>query len=335
MKTASYFTRLDDHKVRCELCPHHCVIREGKRGFCLTRQNKDGILVSANYCRPVSTAVDPIEKKPLYHFRPGRTIFSTGPNGCTFKCSFCQNCEISQEILPTREVSAAKLARSIIDSRTIGAAYTYSEPYIWYETIMDVGSRVKEAGLCNVMVTNGYMEPAPLDDLLRIVDAMNIDIKSMNPDFYRRLCKGELQPVLRTCETVKKHAHLEITNLLITGENDSENEIRKLVSFIATNLGSDTPLHISRYFPRYKLAHPATAERSLLSAWELAREKLDFVYLGNTHARDKADTFCPSCGALLVTRSGYRTAVTRELARQPDGSTRCGTCSRKIALVPA
>ncbi|HEX7511547.1 MAG TPA: radical SAM protein, partial [Chitinivibrionales bacterium] len=221
MKTASYYTPLDSTKLRCDLCPHHCILAEGKRGICLTRRNENGVLVSLNYCRPVSTAVDPIEKKPLYHFFPGSRIFSTGPNGCTFKCLFCQNCEISQDIIPTREIPAASLAEAIIRSGTIGVAYTYSEPYIWFETIMDTAPLVKNAGLKNVMVTNGFMEPAPLAKLLSVIDAMNIDIKSIRPDFYKKLCKATLEPVLRTCETVKKKCHLEITNLIIPQENDT------------------------------------------------------------------------------------------------------------------
>ncbi len=333
MKSASYYTALENSKVRCELCPHHCLLTDGKRGICLTRQNQKGELVSLNYCRPVSTAVDPIEKKPLYHFYPGTQIFSSGPNGCTFKCSFCQNCEISQEILNTREIPAERFAEAIIDSRTIGVAYTYSEPYIWYETIMEVGAKVKEAGLVNVMVTNGYMEPSPLSDLLTVVDAMNIDIKSMDPGFYRRLCKGELEPVLRTCEAVKKRAHLEITNLLITGENDSQDDVRNLADHIAASLGKDTPLHISRYFPRHKFVKPSTPEKSLLKAWEICRDKLDYVYVGNMAAGDKGNTLCPSCGTLLIERSGYFTRTTAKLtAKGPQGPA-CGMCGHAINMV--
>jgi pyruvate formate lyase activating enzyme len=305
MKTASYFSVLDSKKVRCELCPHHCLLTDGKRGLCLTRRNIGGELVSLNYCRPVSSHIDPIEKKPLYHFYPGSQIYSCGPNGCTFKCSFCQNCDIAQSIVSTREITVEAFAEAIIESGTIGVAYTYSEPYIWFETIMDVGKIVKDHGLKNVLVTNGFMEPKPLADLAGVIDAMNIDIKSMRPEFYRKLCKAELDPVLRTCEMAKKKCHIEITNLVISGENDTEEDFRNLTDFIAVNLGKDTPLHFSRYFPRHKATYPATDGSTLLRAWEIARERLDFVYLGNIDALEKANTYCPSCGNVLIKRSGY------------------------------
>jgi pyruvate formate lyase activating enzyme len=333
MKTASYYAQLPDKKVRCELCPHGCLLTDRKRGICLTRQNIDGALISLNYCRPVSTAIDPIEKKPLYHFHPGTDIFSTGPNGCTFKCDFCQNCDISQRILPTRELKPQAFASTIIRSKTAGVAYTYSEPYIWYETIMDIGSKVKEAGMCNVMVTNGYMNPAPLKDLLSVVDAMNVDIKSMDERFYKRLCKGSLKPVLQSCETIKKHAHLEITNLLITGENDSEKDVAGLVDYIAGNLGADTPLHISRYFPRHKFSASPTDEISLIRAWEIASRKLDYVYLGNMYAGDKESTYCPSCKALLIERSGYRVRLAPQLQKGADAKAGCSACGYNVNII--
>jgi len=334
VKVAAYWEPHGEGTVRCLLCPHHCRLAPGKRGICLTRQNLDGKLVSLNYCRPVSMAVDPIEKKPLYHFHPGASIFSTGPNGCTLKCAFCQNCEISQEILPARFVPAADLVRATVDSGSLGVAYTYSEPYIWYETIMEVGAGVRKAGLKNVMVTNGYMEPAPLADLLGIVDAMNIDIKSMSPAFYRKLCKAELEPVLRTCEQVKKAGcHLEITNLLITGENDAEDETRSLAAWIAGHLGRNTPLHVSRYFPRHRMQNPATPGQTLLRACRIAAEHLDYVYLGNAGGAEFSDTRCPSCKAVLIRRAGYDTRVTDTLAHDSaSGRTSCAACKTEIPV---
>jgi len=329
MKTAAYWTAVDPTKIRCDLCPHHCVLTEGKRGICLTRQNIGGSLVSLNYCRPVSTAVDPIEKKPLYHFFPGSRIYSSGPNGCTFKCMFCQNCEISQDILPTREATAVSIADEVIKSGTIGIAYTYSEPYIWFETIMEVGTLIKKHGLKNIMVTNGFMEPAPLRELLEVVDAMNIDIKSIRPDFYKKLCKARLEPVLKTCETVKKKCHLEITNLIIPGENDDSDEIKELAEYIAVNLGKDTPLHLSRYFPRYRMNSPPTSADILLRAWEIAREKLDYVYIGNMGGYDKSNTICPSCSSMLVERKGYSIKTASGLhGASSNHLAACPTCGR-------
>ena len=334
MKEASFYLKLPDNRVQCTLCPHHCKIREKQHGFCISRENIGGRLIAANYCRPVSSALDPIEKKPLFHFFPGASIFSTGPNGCTFKCSFCQNHEISQTELPSREVTAERLAETAAERRSIGIAYTYSEPVIWFETIMDVGTRVKKDGLKNVMVTNGFIEPAPLNDLLSIVDAMNIDIKSMNPSFYRRICKGSLAPVLKTCETVKKAGcHLEITNLLITGENDEQKETAALADFMATNLGSDTPLHISRYFPRHLMSHDPTPAPVLERAWEIAHNRLEYVYVGNITAGDKEHTFCPGCGELLISRSGYSVCITGSLVKTPAGRALCNKCNRLINIV--
>ncbi|MBD3344548.1 MAG: AmmeMemoRadiSam system radical SAM enzyme [Chitinivibrionales bacterium] len=323
MKKASYSTPLDDKKVRCELCPHHCLLTDGKRGVCLTRQNRDGILYSLNYCRPVSLAVDPVEKKPLYHFYPGSSIFSTGPNGCTLKCSFCQNFEISQDTLPVRKFPEDAIIEKVCSSSSMGIAYTYSEPFIWFETIMNIGAEIKARGLKNVMVTNGFMEQKPLDELLNVVDAMNIDIKSMRPEFYTHLCKGKLEPVLASCEKVKKHAHLEITNLVVTGENDTEKDFSALARYIAQNLGKDTPLHLSRYFPRYKSNNPATPEETVKTAWEIAKEYLNYVFIGNMESGDCSNTRCPSCNTLLIDRNGYFTKIHEKLGAATGNKRAC------------
>jgi pyruvate formate lyase activating enzyme len=334
VRKASYYSKLFHKRVQCGLCPHRCKIPEGKNGFCITRENIGGILTASNYCRPVSTAIDPIEKKPLFHFYPGSSIFSTGPNGCTFKCSFCQNSEISQEKTGTRELTPEKIVGMVARSNSIGIAYTYSEPAIWYETIMDIGPRVKKLGLKNVMVTNGFIEPAPLRDLLSVVDAMNIDIKSMNPSFYRRICKGDREPVLKSCEAVKNAGcHLEITNLLIPGENDAPEETAALADFMASHLGRDTPLHISRYFPRYRMDHAPTPSALLERAWEIARSKLDYVYVGNSAAGDRENTYCPECGELLVSRNGYVVRRTENLITSPDGKQKCKKCNKLICFV--
>jgi pyruvate formate lyase activating enzyme len=333
MKEAAYYTPLEGNKVRCRLCPHHCLLTEGKRGICLTRQNVGGKLISQNYCRPISTAIDPIEKKPLFHFYPGSQIFSTGPNGCNFKCGFCQNFDISQQIHQVREIPARKLVDMVVASDTIGIAYTYAEPMIWYETIMEVGSMLREQGLVNVLVTNGYVEQRPLLDLLTLTDAMNIDIKSMNPDFYRRICKADLGPVLRTCETAKKYCHVEITNLLITDENDTLEQVGQLAEYIAVNLGADTPLHLSRYFPRYHFTRRATPERFLMAAWEKARERLEYVYVGNLPSEDKENTHCPNCNTLLIRRSGYMIHVEEEVISAPGGGKMCSKCGKRLKLI--
>jgi pyruvate formate lyase activating enzyme len=333
MHEASYYTKLENNKVQCMLCPHRCKIPDGRSGICITRENSGGTLIATNYCCPVSTAIDPVEKKPLFHFYPGSSIFSAGPNGCTFKCSFCQNHEISQERLGGKEIGLSRFVRMIEESGTIGIAYTYAEPAIWFETIMDIGEQVKKLGLKNVMVTNGYIEPQPLGDLLTVVDAMNIDIKSMNPDFYKRICKGGLAEVLQTCEIVKKAGcHLEITHLLIPGENDDPSETRELAGFIASHLGKETPLHISRYFPRYRMNHAATPSTLLERAWEITHDRLEYVYVGNVVAGDKENTCCPKCGSLLVSRRGFDVTCTPLLAHHGSAAS-CVRCNHPILMV--
>lgn len=274
-------------------------------------------------------AIDPIEKKPLYHFHPGSTILSAGPNGCSFKCKFCQNYEVSQKLIPfpeIPEISAKTIIQNIIESNSIGIAYTYTEPSIWYETIMDLSSKVKEEGLLNVMVSNGFINPLPLSYLVQMIDAMNIDIKSMNPDFYKRLCKGDLKPVLDTCIKVKKDCHLEISHLMITGENDSEQETINLVKFIEENLGKDTPLHISKYYPRYKLHNKETSDSTLLNAYKIAGDRLDYVYIDNAGIKGGGNMYCPKCSTLLIDRDNYKTEITEHVRKDKLNNTTCNKC---------
>lgn len=335
MHEAAYYHSISNNSLICDLCPHHCRLRPQRHGICLTRQNIDGRLISQNYCRIVSTAIDPIEKKPLYHFYPGSSIYSTGPNGCTFKCEFCQNCEIAQQIVPASLMSVAGLVSAVQQSGSIGIAYTYSEPTIWYETIMDVGIKIKNLGLCNVMVTNGFIETKPLEDLLNVIDAFNIDIKSMRPEFYKKICKGRVAPVLRACEMAKKKAHVEITNLIIPGLNDTEEDIKNLALYIKDNLGADTPLHLSRYFPRHKMTIPATPLSTLERFWKIARDILDFVYVGNCIILGTSSTLCPECSTELINRENYKISIAPGLMHSMAKSRSqisCPRCNKHIAI---
>lgn len=334
MKEAAYYENLSDERVRCYLCPHHCLIKKDASGICLTRKDVDGKLYSLNYFRHIGISLDPIEKKPLYHFYPGTQILSTGPNGCTFKCGFCQNYNISQFVVPTYELRTDRIIEEIREAKAIGIAYTYSEPFIWYETIMEIGLSIKNRGFKNVMVTNGFMEEKPLADLLTLIDAFNVDIKSMDPSFYNRICKGRLDPVLRSCIQVKKAgAHLEITNLLITGENDSDEAIYKVVNFIKTNLGRDTPIHFSRYFPMYKMTAEPTPLQALTNAYTIAKSELDYVYIGNVQTMAKYDTVCPKCQTVLVKRGLYNVEISKDLLVKEGKVQECGNCGEKIELV--
>ncbi|MBD3243442.1 MAG: AmmeMemoRadiSam system radical SAM enzyme [Chitinivibrionales bacterium] len=331
---AAFAEQVNQTTVRCRLCPHGCVLREGKRGICLTRGNDAGRLVTYNYSRPVSIDIDPIEKKPLYHYRPGAMALSMGPNGCTLRCEFCQNSEISQCIQPAKYLPYDGLVDAAVRKGTQVIAFTYSEPMIWFETIMALAPAASKRCLSNVMVTNGYIEPKPLRELLRVVDALNIDIKSMNPRFYHRFCKGRLAPVLRACEqTLAAGRHLEVTSLLVPGENDSAAELRDLTHFVAEHLGRNTPLHITRYFPSHHLTHDPTPTESLNRAYEIARERLDFVYVGNVPVNARSDTLCPKCGELLVSRRGYSAIVHHTCKKLGEAGSECKECGTMVNVI--
>ncbi len=305
---ASFYEKLEGGRVHCELCPNDCVIAEGKKGACRVRVNHGGTLEAVSYGQCVTLAVDPVEKKPLYHFYPGHPILSTGPNGCNFRCEFCQNSDISQGTVGTRTVSPEKLAEYAAHDDSIGVAYTYTEPFVWYEYIRDAGACVREKGLKNVLVSNGYVNEKPLREILPLIDAMNIDIKSMRPSFYSEICGGRLEDVQRTIKIASESCHIELTNLVITGYNDSEEEFDLLADWIAS-INPTIPLHLSRYFPRYRFKAKETPVSTLLRAYEIVSSRLDYVYLGNVQLEGASDTRCPSCGSTLVSRSYYRVSL--------------------------
>ncbi len=323
---AAFGESLGERKVRCRLCPADCILTPGKRGICASRFNSGGQLVTDNYGEAVTLALDPIEKKPLYHFYPGRSIVSTGPNCCNLACSFCQNWSISQEKAPTRFLAPHELVVRAQQERSVGVAFTYSEPIIWYEYIVDTASLLRQAGLKVVLVTNGYINREPLAQLLPHVDAFNVDLKGMSERFYARVCRGKLDPVLDAIRMIAQSpAHLEITNLIIPGENDSGAEIESLVDFVAS-VSPEIPLHFSAYHPDYRMTNPQTPEATLLRAAEMARRKLAYVYLGNIASEKENNTHCPWCGNVLIERSGYRTCI-----RGLEGD-RCAGCGAKSGI---
>jgi len=272
----------DGTKVHCWLCPHNCAIPDGGFGICGVRQNQKGKLYSLIYGEITALALDPIEKKPLYHFFPRSHILSVGTRGCNLACSFCQNWSISKTLTaPTEKVESEFLIRRAQEVDSIGIAYTYNEPSIWYEFVFETAQKAKEAGLKNVLVTNGYISKEPLEQLLPFIDAMNIDIKSIDEGFYRKVCGGSLAPVLETIKKSCKHCHVELTNLIIPTLNDSTQEFEKLVDWVYENLGEGVPLHFSRYFPSYKLSLEPTPIATLRQAEAIAKKKLRYVYLGN------------------------------------------------------
>lgn len=279
-----YWFKKDKDVVQCVLCPHNCVISPGNLGICRVRKNDKGRLISINYGKCTAIALDPIEKKPLYDFHPGSYILSIGTFGCNLKCSFCQNWEIAHGVEPKQcDIDAktlTQLAKKHRSDGNIGAAYTYSEPLMWYEFVLDASKEMHEDNLENVLVSNGYIEEEPLWELLPYIDAANIDVKAYNDKFYPKLCKGQLSPVKRTVELMADKCHVEITTLVIPGENDAVEEIEELAKWLSS-LSPEIPLHLTRYFPNYQLDIPKTPMDTLKRAEEGARKYLNRVYLGN------------------------------------------------------
>lgn len=305
IKEADYYDTLDQGVVRCRLCPADCRLREGSYGICQSRKNQNGQLITENYGELVTLALDPIEKKPLYHFYPGSMILSTGANGCNLKCEHCQNWTISQQKVNTKFYSPQDLVATAQTNDSIGIAFTYTEPFIWYEYIMDCAPLLKEAGLKTVLVSNGYINPEPLEKIIGYIDAINVDLKGIQPEFYKKICHGQIEPILDNLKYISKSStHLEITNLIIPGLNDSEGDLNDLVDFIA-DLDDMIPLHFSAYHPDYKMDIPQTEPTTLLLAHRIAAKKLKYVYLGNLHMEGMTDTVCPGCGTILIERAGF------------------------------
>ncbi|MFP4458046.1 MAG: AmmeMemoRadiSam system radical SAM enzyme [Candidatus Zixiibacteriota bacterium] len=320
-KQARYYIKLENDKIRCNLCPHRCKIPEGKRGICYSRFVEDGSLFTDNYGEIIALNIDPIEKKPLYHFHPGKDILSTGPNGCNFSCKFCQNWQISRQKSKTKYLPPEELVKLSLD--TLGIAYTYTEPTIWFEYMLDVAKMAKDKGQKNVMITNGFIQPEPFDELLDYIDAINIDLKSFDEDFYRKFCGGRRKPVLESIRQANEKAHVEITNLVITDLNDSRDNFIKMIDFIA-DVDDNIPFHISRYYPAYELKNEATAVETIREFVDLARERLNYVYAGNVQIDIGNDTKCPNCGNLLIKRTGYSTTA----PGIKDG--KCNECEREF-----
>jgi pyruvate formate lyase activating enzyme len=326
---AAWWHKEPDGAVRCELCPIGCRLVEGREGPCGTRVNVGGRMFAREYGRLVSAALDPIEKKPLYHFHPGAAILSIAAQGCNLHCQFCQNWSISQEKSDfAQDATPEQLVAEAKTRRSVGIAYTYSEPLVWYEFVRDTARLARVAGLKNVIVTNGFLNEAPLRELLPWIDAANVDLKSMDDGFYRKVCKARVEPVLRSLRTCRElGVHLEVTNLVIPGWNDSDAQLGALIDFVAS-LGRDVPLHFSAYRPAWKFDAPPTPASTLARAARLARGKLDFVYAGNIHVDGATDTVCPSCGEVVIERDGYRIR-----SRLGPGSAACPGCGRRLPIV--
>ena len=308
---ALFYQKLDSQKVRCELCPRYCVISPGKKGYCRVRENHKGSLISISYAKPVAVHLDPIEKKPLFHFFPSKQAFSIATAGCNLNCKFCQNWDISQgqpERLNYTALEPQELVNKALASGAPVIAFTYTEPTVFYEYMLDICRIARSRGLKNVMHSNGYINEEPLRGLAKYLDAANIDLKGFKEEYYAKICEGSLEPVLKSLKILKEEGvHLEITNLVLTGFNDDPESITKMCLWIRDNLGAGTPLHFSRFFPMYKLLglNPTPVE-TLEKLRKIALDcGLKYVYIGNVPGHTGENTYCPKCKRVVIKRVGY------------------------------
>jgi pyruvate formate lyase activating enzyme len=312
MKEAILYKTLDDDSVHCFLCMHHCRIKPGERGTCGVRENREGALQSLVWGRPIAVNVDPVEKKPLYHFHPGTMTFSLGTAGCNFGCEFCQNAEIAhgpkgRPTLPGYELSPQDAVAQAYARGCPSLSYTYTEPTIFMEYALDTGRAAMEQGLLNIFVSNGFMTAEAREECAPVVDAINVDLKSYDDDFYRNVCGGRLKPVLETIEDFwAKGVWVEVTTMLIPGHNDDDPQLTAIARFLK-GVAPELPWHVSAFRPAHRMMDTApTSERALLRAREIGRaEGLHYVYIGNVRGEDFGSTFCHSCGSLLVDRKGF------------------------------
>jgi pyruvate formate lyase activating enzyme len=335
MKEALFYKKAGDQKVKCELCPHFCNIAEGKVGVCGVRKNQAGTLYSLVYGKVVSSHVDPIEKKPLFHFLPGSYAYSISTAGCNFRCDFCQNWEISQmprdqHVILGEDTTPEEVVAAALENDCRSISYTYTEPTIYFEFAYDCAKLAHEKGLKNNFVTNGYMNPPVVEMIAPYLDAANVDLKSFREEYYRKICGGKLQPVLETIKLMRKlKIWIELTTLIIPGLNDSNEELTEIANFIKNELGNDVPWHVSAFHPTYKmLDRPRTPAETLIRAREIGfKAGLKYVYAGNIPIPGAEDTFCGNCKKLLIQRSFF--SVLKDNVKEG----RCFNCGEAVSGV--
>jgi pyruvate formate lyase activating enzyme len=333
---ARFYEKMPDRSARCRLCAHFCRIPDGFTGICGARLNRGGELFSLVYGRPRALNADPIEKKPLFHFLPGSLAFSIGTFGCNFKCANCLNYGISQVLdlkkhAAGNSVAAAEIIRLARESGCASIAYTYNEPTIFTEYALDIMKLARQAGLKNVWVSNGFMSPDCLEAIIPYLDAANIDLKSMDDEFYKNTCRARVRPVLENLQTLKKAGvHLEITTLLIPGLSDGPKMLKQLAEFIRKKLSAHTPWHLSVFSPEisWQLGDlPKTDTKSVDAAYKIGQKAgLEFIYVGNIFNDDRENTYCPECRELIVKRTGYN-------IERRDQNGACPGCRKKIKII--
>jgi pyruvate formate lyase activating enzyme len=332
MKEALFYKPDKDKKVKCLLCPHECLIPEKAKGFCGVRQNEGGKLYTLVYGRVIAASLDPIEKKPLYHFYPGAKAYSIATIGCNFSCLHCQNADISQiqnriDVLEADKIEPEDIIEAAQRRKAEIIAYTYTEPTIFYELAYDTAELAQSKGLKNVFVTNGYINKKPMEKIIPFLDAANVDLKFFNDDLYRKICSGSLEPVLKTIELLKQHKKwVEVTTLIIAGYNDDKEQLRQIAKFISS-IDQEMPWHVTAFFPANKLTDvDLTAKRTLLKAREIGLScGLKNVYCGNVFSDDAENTYCPSCKKAVIERRGY------EILNLKLENGKCGFCKEPIA----
>lgn len=336
MKEAALYKELDDKKVQCLVCPRECTISPGKKGWCKTRINQDGKLQTLIYGMCSSVAVDPIEKKPLFHFYPGSLVLSFGTLGCNLRCKHCQNWQIAHEEPDLKgsglsDVSPENAVRSAEQYNCRGIAWTYNEPTIWFEYTLDTAKLCRKHGLYTIYVTNGYISTKALDAIGPYLDSFRVDVKGFTADFYRKLAGvKDFKPILQAAERAKNkwNMHVEVVTNVIPTWNDDEKQLKGIASWIKNTLGEDTPWHISRFYPYLKLSHlPPTPVSTLEKARQIGCEEgLNFVYLGNVPGHDGENTYCPQCKRLVIERTGYT------LGQFEVEKGKCRYCQRDLNL---
>ncbi len=333
MYEALYYKKLPNKKLQCLLCPKRCIIDVNKKGNCRARKNINGKLVSLVYAKPCSIAIDPIEKKSLFHFLPGSEAYSIGTAGCNLHCQWCQNWEISQanpEDIPYRELEPEQLVQNALENNCKSIAYTYTEPTIFYEYVLDTAKLARKAGIKNVMVTSSFINQEPLKKLYKYIDGANIDFKSFDDNFYRKYCFAWLEPILEAIKTIHKlGVWVELTNLIIPTLNDDLKKIKEMCEWIKENTGVDVPLHFTAFYPYYKMLNlPRTSPEILLKARETALKiGLNHVYVGNVPTEKAENTYCPKCNELLIERAGFG------IIKNNLKNGKCPNCSANIAGV--
>lgn len=329
-KEAIYYVKLENSNIQCNLCPWHCFITPGEVGKCRVRKNNGEKLISLNYEKPCSLAIDPIEKKPLYHFLPGQETLSIATLGCNLSCGHCQNWEISQASSVKKnslKVPAEEVVNKAIGSNVKIISYTYTEPTIFYEYMADISKLARKKKIKNIIVSNGFINEEPLKELCKLIDAGNIDLKSISEDFYQTVCKARLNPVLEAIKILhKEKVWIELTNLLIPELNDSKEDIKDLIGWVKENLGVNVPVHFTVFYPTYKMINlPATKIEKLKEARKIALDAgLKYVYTGNLQDDEGNNTYCHSCNKILIKRRGFN------IIENNLENGKCPRCKEKI-----